>query len=496
MYHIFCYFLGGGSTRAWGSTRHPDLEVSSDSQGSLSKGHAHIQTRKLFGSKMSTQVLVLSALVVTIIFCTVIFFNTASQMGQNSLFYAFGLATGIALSATIQYLVGNFRPRDEPSVKSVEAVGEDPIDSLLQELTVNSSQLQNILKNMSSEFKKGLAKDGEQMKMIPSHVVKLPTGEEHGAVLALDMGGTNFRVLVVNLEGKGRTRSKQKKYTLTEEMKQITGDELFDFFADCVAKFLTEEGLLDQKLSLGFTFSFPTKQHSINSGSLMTWAKGFVNKGVEGKDVVVLLEDAFKRRNLNIHVTALVNDTVGTLVTHAYKDSNTHVGVILGTGTNAAYVEKTANVPKFSSNDEQVIINTEWGGYSETSVLPLTKYDKIVDRKSTNPGSQVFEKLISGFYLGELTRVIICELCQGGYLFSGNISDKFTLMNEFDTSYMSRIERDHSLELHDTKAVLQDIMQVKQTTLNDRKIVKQICQLVGTRAARLSAAAIVNPYIT
>lgn len=41
-----------------------------------------------------------------------------------------------------------------------------------------------------------------------------------------------------------------------------------------------------------------------------------------------------------MNVVALINDTVGTLMSCAYNDKNTVIGLILGTGTNACYFEK------------------------------------------------------------------------------------------------------------------------------------------------------------
>lgn len=59
---------------------------------------------------------------------------------------------------------------------------------------------------------------------------------------------------------------------------------------------------------------------------------------------------AFKRKSLNINIVAIVNDTVGTLVAHSYTDPETFMGVIVGTGTNAAYVEKLDAIPKWSTH--------------------------------------------------------------------------------------------------------------------------------------------------
>jgi len=48
-----------------------------------------------------------------------------------------------------------------------------------------------------SEMEKGLTGDDASMKMIPTFVDRRPTGMEHGTFLALDLGGTNFRVVEV-----------------------------------------------------------------------------------------------------------------------------------------------------------------------------------------------------------------------------------------------------------------------------------------------------------
>lgn len=42
-----------------------------------------------------------------------------------------------------------------------------------------------------------------------------------------------------------------------------------------------------------------------------------------------------------------VNDTVGTLAQEHYFNTNTMIGVILGTGTNACYIEQADAVPKW-----------------------------------------------------------------------------------------------------------------------------------------------------
>jgi hexokinase len=88
--------------------------------------------------------------------------------------------------------------------------------------------------------------------------------------------------------------------------------------------------------------------------------------GAQGNDVVQLLQTALNQRNINVKCAALVNDTVGTLLSHAYQSGGAVAGAIFGTGTNGAYVEKTGNITKdipSKGKHEYMIVNTEWGAF-------------------------------------------------------------------------------------------------------------------------------------
>ena len=51
------------------------------------------------------------------------------------------------------------------------------------------------------------------------------------------------------------------------------GENLFNFMADKLREFLIAYDILHKKHFLGFTFSFPTLQHSLKSADLATWTK-------------------------------------------------------------------------------------------------------------------------------------------------------------------------------------------------------------------------------
>ena len=62
--------------------------------------------------------------------------------------------------------------------------------------------MQKIIEAFGRDMVKGLAGDESSLKMIPTYA-GMPTGKEKGRFIALDLGGTNFRVLELTLKGDG-----------------------------------------------------------------------------------------------------------------------------------------------------------------------------------------------------------------------------------------------------------------------------------------------------
>lgn len=114
------------------------------------------------------------------------------------------------------------------------------------------------------------------------------------------MGGTNLRVCEVSLStGDREFEQIQRKFKLPREVKTGTGEQLWDWIAECLQLFLHEHhggGQCSNPLPVSFCFSFPVEQKSIRSGFLQRWTKNFNVSGVEGHDVIPQLEAAFKRK--------------------------------------------------------------------------------------------------------------------------------------------------------------------------------------------------------
>lgn len=295
-----------------------------------------------------------------------------------------------------------------------------------------------------------------------------------------------------------------------------TAQGLFSFLASKVGDFVREhhsdhfEEDNEHHLRLGFTFSFPVDQKGINKGYLIRWTKGFDIKDAIGQDVCQLLQKEIDKLGLPVVVAALVNDTVGTLMARSYtspRKSRTLIGAIFGTGTNGAYVERLTNIKKMTTTPEaqeayghydtstsEMVVNTEWGSFDNgLHVLPDTPYDRALDANTFNPGIQMFEKRVSGMFLGEILRNAIVALKDSNV---GLFSHEGVVINEnpnlykpwtIDTSFLSLVEADQSEGFTTSRELMETELGVCGASEEDAEAVRVIARAIGRRSARLSA---------
>lgn len=303
-----------------------------------------------------------------------------------------------------------------------------------------------------------------------------------------------------------------------------TAQELFSFIAKRIEDFLktyhpsdlerAEKESAQPLFSLGFTFSFPAQQTALNAGVLLRWTKGFDIPGVVNQDVCVLLQTEIDRLGLPVKVTALVNDAMGTIMSRAYSLPISHdrptVGAIFGTGTNGVYMESLGAISKqldgdFDHSGDRMFMSTEWGSFdNKLSVLPVTPYDTELDRNSVNPGNQMFEKRVSGMFLGELLRLAILDLYRDGptQLFGKTLTDgmrqaerdgtKLGQRWSVNSSILSVAQSDTSWALLPLRRKISETFGINEgsITVEEAQAVKVIASAIGRRAARLAGMAI------
>uniref|UniRef100_A0A3B3V6M1 Phosphotransferase n=1 Tax=Poecilia latipinna TaxID=48699 RepID=A0A3B3V6M1_9TELE len=136
----------------------------------------------------------------------------------------------------------------------------------------------------------------------------------------------------------------------------------------------------------------------------------------------------------------------------------------------------------------RMCVNVEWGAFGENGELDdfCTEFDYAVDEASNYPGKQRYEKMISGMYLGEIVRHVLMDFTTKGLLFRGKLSERLKTRGIFETKFLSQIESDR-LAMRQVRSILQHLG-LTGSTCDDSVLVKEVCSVVGRRAAQLCGA--------
>ncbi|KAG7236004.1 hypothetical protein INR49_001402 [Caranx melampygus] len=397
------------------------------------------------------------------------------------------------------YLTGSGGPRGQRGSGQMmdSSLASRLVDRFLYAMRLHDDQLRDISARFQAEMKKGLSSESNAaaaVKMLPTHVRSTPVGTEKGQFLALDLGGSQFKVLQVKVrEGMGIRRGgvelEEKTYPIPGELLVGKGAELFDHVSESLKDFMHEKNIsLEKKHPLAFTFSFPCEQTTLDQGKLVNWSKNYRVRGFQGKDVVQALREAIDRTGgMDIAVLAMVNDTVATMMTCGFDDNYCEVGLIIGTGTNACYMEELRHIDLVEGDEGRMCVNTEWGGFGDDGALNdyMTEFDKDIDAASNNPGKQIFEKMVSGMYLGELVRLVVLKMAKQGLLFDGQVSNALRTKGKITTADVAAME-EYKNGLKNTKNILTGLGLTP--TSDDCIAVQHVSTIVSFRSSNLVSA--------
>src|SRR5271156_2354997 len=103
-----------------------------------------------------------------------------------------------------------------------------------------------------------------------------------------------------------------------------------------------------------------------------------------------------------------------------------------------------------------------------------TEFDEAVDKHSINPGFQMFEKRVSGMFLGEILRQSLLSLIHKSKLFSGETSQPLSTQYGIDTSVMSTIASDSTTHLDKIRQIVTDTWDIPNPSYEDLKAVKLV----------------------
>lgn len=420
------------------------------------------------------------------------------------------LAAMLLLPSTFKHMAAS--PKSANTDVTVTERADDTLDTLKDEIMrlfrspCTMRRMLSMSCSLRTQYKTKLQES--DACMLPSYCHTLPTGQEKGTYISLDVGGSTFRVALVELYGRNARPDpmvvrRMATSKIDERIRKLPSTLFFDWMADRIQDML-EQGeqtwRSDEPLPIGLAWSFPIEQTSHRGGKLQGMGKGFsCHEDTIGMDLGTLVETACAGRQLNVRVDAIVNDSSATLLSQAYLDPATSMGLILGTGTNvAAYLPTSCmGKSKFGVRDpawfdraEKVITNTELSMFGK-SILPETRWDELLNRQHQLPDFQPLEYMTTGRYLGELLRLIIVEAVETGDLFHGVMPDCLLERYSLDTEILANIEQDQSRNLQDSVSMIQKAFGLKvPPTWKEISFLRAATESISYRASAYISVAV------
>jgi hexokinase len=330
------------------------------------------------------------------------------------------------------------------------------------------------------EMTRGLTTNDGSLAMLPTYVETERDLTRETPVIVMDAGGTNFRVATVCFKDQGEPEiANFRVFPMPGIKKQVSKEHFFGTMAGYVAD------IIDASEKVGFCFSYPIEMFPSKDGRVLYFSKEIKAPEVVGQMIGEGLNAAIvESTSSEAKHMVLLNDTVATLLagrgTASSLNYDSYIGFILGTGTNTAYVEHNSNITKAKDLDpaKSQIVNVESGGFGKA---PRGAIDEQFDAASASPGINVFEKMISGAYLGPLCMTTIQAAAKAG-IFSKSAAEKLLAIDEATTKDISEFMSGPEAADNLLGKALAD------TSSNDVATAYCLADALIERAAKLTAA--------
>jgi hypothetical protein len=268
---------------------------------------------------------------------------------------------------------------------------------------LDNEQLKGIAHAFREKVEEGLNKNNAEIQCIPTFILPKAT-DVKGKALVLDLGGTNYRVAIVDFSTEKPIiypNNGWKKDMSIMKSPGYTREELFKELADLIVEIKREE-----EMPIGYCFSYPTESIPGGDARLLRWTKGVDIREMVGQFVGKPLLDYLNEKNkIRFTRVKVLNDTIASLFAGLTdKSYDAYIGLIVGTGTNMATFIPSDKITKLDPEchvQGLIPVNLESGNFYPPF---LTAVDDTVDATSDSLGKQRFEKAVSGMYLGDILK--------------------------------------------------------------------------------------------
>ena len=160
-------------------------------------------------------------------------------------------------------------PRISPTFTPFSCPPALVMGNILQEVkdvfegNLTTPSLLSFSKNLQAELRQHMVSSPQSM--LPSFNYTLPTGQEQGTYLAVEVGGSNLRMALVELRGRSQGQEclqirRTMTSCITQKVKQSQGHAFFDWMVEKIQELLVLERETRENtepLRMGVAWSFP-----------------------------------------------------------------------------------------------------------------------------------------------------------------------------------------------------------------------------------------------
>ncbi len=267
-------------------------------------------------------------------------------------------------------------------------------------------RIDELLDAYLDEMQRGLDGKSSSLLMLPSYVNTAGSVQRGRPVVAVDAGGTNLRIALIEFDDFGECVFLNEiiKLKMPGVGEVIDADAFFDRLSGWLLPYMKKAS------DVAVSFAYPTEILPNLDGRIVRMVKEVSISGMEGQLLGRRLEQTLMSKGARSCRVVVTNDAVASalagMAERPGEGYGSFIGVILGTGNNGCYIEKNAKIGKLIGLPRQgtMMINTEGGGYA---LAPRSELDIAFDSTTNDPGYHICEKMVSGAYIGPLCEFLL-----------------------------------------------------------------------------------------
>ena len=166
--------------------------------------------------------------------------------------------------------------------------------------------LNELVNRITDHMEQGLTNKPASLLMLPTYIEADNEFQVEKPVIAIDAGGTNFRIAMVKFDQDGDlVIGQQKKGSMPGVTEETSKEEFFNQLAAYL------DGYKEKADQIGFCFSYPIEIFPDKDGKLLHFSKEVKAKEVEGE---MIGKNLLKAAGVPETEIVLLNDTVATLL--------------------------------------------------------------------------------------------------------------------------------------------------------------------------------------